>query len=90
MELNRKKKNSGAFKHINLPTIPDDLALSPFCRLKVIASVTMMIQISTVEIANTIFAILLGILRLNDKKKGSLCYYQICIHESHYKLKCIV
>ena len=52
-----------------MPTIPDDLASSPSFKLKVMASTTMMTQITTVKIAKTNFAIRLGISWLNARRK---------------------
>ena len=49
--------SSGALKYFHMPKIPDDLASSPSFKLKVMASTTMMIQITRVKIAKTIFAI---------------------------------
>ena len=46
---------SGALKHFYMPK-PDDLAPSPSFKLKVMASTTMMIQITTVKIAKKNFA----------------------------------
>ena len=49
--------SSGALQHFYMHKIPDDLASSLSFKLKVMASATMIIQITTVKIAKTSFAI---------------------------------
>ena len=73
----REKMSSGALKHFHMPKIPDDLASSPSFKLKVMASTTMMIQITTVKIAKTVFAIWLGIFWLNDKEKAVFSFINL-------------
>ena len=64
-------------KWVVMPTIPNDLASSPSFKLKVMASTTMMIQITRVKIAKTIFAIWLGIFWLTDKEKAVFSFINL-------------